>query len=198
MENKKKQKEMSRGKYVAYYKLPVVLMAITAFTQILLSIIGVTSLGSLLFFREQVIAGFVKEKSAENQQILEEIHSLTQPIILSSMFLLICGFILSFIILRQAWRYRKKNTISILPLLFFIIIHLAGVFSDVIREKEDPLGFSIIGVLLLFCMASIYLVSVASQSFSLAEAKEYEQQMKVEKGSTIHLKLNMLEKEQKV
>ncbi|MHC5229302.1 hypothetical protein ACYSNW_13565 [Enterococcus sp. LJL99] len=197
MENEKNQKGISRGKYFAYYKLPVIFMGIIAFTQILLSIIGIISLGSLLFFREQVVAGFVQEESAANQQILEEIHSLTPPFILSSMFLLICGFVLSLIILRQAWKYRKKHAISILPLSFFIMVHLAGVFSDVIREKEDPLGFSIIGVLLLFCITSMYLVSVASRSFSLAEAKEYEQQMKA-KGDGILLKQNMLKKEQKV
>lgn len=198
MENKENDTANLRRKYVAYYKLPVVLMVITALTQIFLSIVGVISIGSLLFFRQQVLAGFEQENSAANKQIIEEIHSLTPPVIISSMFLLICGFILSFIIIRQAWRYKKKNSISVLPLSFFIVVHLLGVFSDVIREKEDPLGFSIIGVLLLFCIVSIYLVSAAYRSFSLKEAKEYEEQLKADNGNRLKLKVNLLKKEQKV
>lgn len=142
-----------------YVKLPIILMFITAITQIFLSIIGVISLSGLLFMKQQIVAGLEKEDLSLNEQVIEEIHSLTPPFIISSITLLICGFVLSIIIIRQALKYRKKN-ISILPLSFFIVVHLLGVFSDVLRDKEDPLGFSIIGVLILLCIISLYFIFV--------------------------------------
>lgn len=142
-----------------YVKLPIILMFITAITQIFLSIIGVISLSGLLFMKQQIVAGLEKE---DFEQVIEEIHSLTPPFIISSITLLICGFVLSIIIIRQALKYRKKN-ISILPLSFFIVVHLLGVFSDVLRDKEDPLGFSIIGVLILLCIISLYFINVRGE-----------------------------------
>ncbi|MEE6450276.1 hypothetical protein RAH41_06830 [Gottfriedia acidiceleris] len=144
--------------YNAGTKVPAALMKIMSIIQMLLSAIGLFSLGALLFVREKVIDKVSSESLKLDEKMIEEAKNLAPLNIITSMIFLALGLVLAVIIFKNSIRFNRGEKVSFAPFIYLILVQISGVSIDILRGKEDPVGFSIIGSILLVSCICIYCI----------------------------------------
>lgn len=138
--------------YNAETKVPVALMKIMSVIQMLLSVIGVADLVSLLLIRQEVIDKVTSRGLMLDDSVKSDALNLTPVSIIISIILLSIGLVLAVMIFRNAILFTKGLKVSFAPFIYLIIVHISGVSIDILKHKEDPIAFSIIGTIILVCL----------------------------------------------